>query len=113
MLMRSTIVVCVTTLVAGFFILDLVKSYARYEFLVKGDVCIAFDRKEKSLKVVGINGVVTIPFLKTTEQQMREQIEAEVSKKIKKGLLSGVASPPIASSQNTNMMSGINIEEAG
>jgi hypothetical protein len=72
-------------LVIVFFSLEWLKNYHRYEFLVKGDVCVAFDRKEEALKVIGIKGCVSIPVTKTMEQQMREQIEAELAKKVKHG----------------------------
>ncbi|MDR2464159.1 MAG: hypothetical protein LBD36_00880 [Holosporales bacterium] len=84
---RSVIVICITVLVIAFFSLTLIETNTRYQFLVKGDVCIAFDRKESALKIIGASGCITIPLIKTAEQQMRELIEADVSKKIQKGLL--------------------------
>lgn len=83
---RSVLIICSSFLLISFFVLDFFKIYTRYEFLVKGDVCLAFDRKEDALKVIGINGCVTVPMTKTMEQKMREQIEAEVSQKIQSGL---------------------------
>ncbi|MDR1208664.1 MAG: hypothetical protein LBJ89_04925 [Holosporales bacterium] len=89
---RSVLALCFTALVIGFFTLEWLKNYKRYEFLVKGDVCIAFDHQEDALKVIGIKGCVTIPLTKTMEQQMRERIENELTKKVKKGLLQAEAS---------------------
>lgn len=83
---RSVLVVCITSLVVFFFTMDFIKEHFRYEFLVKGDVCIAFDHKELSIKVVGPTGCATVPINKTEEQKMREQIEAEVNKKIQTSL---------------------------
>ncbi|MDR1597969.1 MAG: hypothetical protein LBR89_03470 [Holosporales bacterium] len=78
---------CITTLIVAFFTLELANRHMRYEFLVKGDVCIAFDRKEETLKVIGIKGCISIPLNKTPEQQIREQVEAELGKQAKKGLV--------------------------
>jgi hypothetical protein len=77
----------VTILVVVFFTLEWLKDHHRYEFLVKGDVCIAFDHKEEALKVIGVKGCISIPVTKTMEQQMREQIEAELAKKVQSGQL--------------------------
>jgi hypothetical protein len=86
---RSVLALCATALIIGFFTLEWLKDYKRYEFLVKGDVCIAFDHKEDALKVIGVKGCVTVPLTKTMEQKMREKIETELSKKVRKGLLQG------------------------
>lgn len=79
---RSVFVFCLAFLLFGFFSLDFLRTYTRYEFLVKGDVCIAFDRREDALKIIGATGCVTVPMSKSMEQKMREQIEAEVGQKL-------------------------------
>jgi hypothetical protein len=80
-------------MILAFFTLDFIKKHFRYQFLVKGDVCIAFDRKDESLKVIGVKGCATIPLTKTMEQQIREQVEAQMAKKVKSGLLNKPVTP--------------------
>lgn len=79
---RSILCVCGTTLIIGWFLLDFFKTYTRYEFVVKGDVCIALDRQENVLKVVGSTGCISIPMTQTVEDQMRNQIEQELTQKM-------------------------------
>ena len=83
---RSVLLVCVSFLVAFFFSLDYAKKRWRYDFLVKGEVCIMFDHQEDTLKVVGPTGCVTVPINKSEQQKMREQIENEVGQKIQESL---------------------------
>ncbi|MDR3285665.1 MAG: hypothetical protein LBS83_03210 [Holosporales bacterium] len=83
MTLKSALVLCFTLLCVGFFVLDFFKTYTRYNFLVKGEVCIALDRKEDAIKVVGVSGCVSIPLTKSVEEKMRDKIENEVSEKLK------------------------------
>lgn len=83
---RSLLLVCGSFLVAFFFSLDYAKKRCRYDFLVKGEVCIIFDHQEDSLKVVGPTGCVTVPINKSEQQKMREQIENEMGHKIQDSL---------------------------
>lgn len=83
---RSALLVCMSFLTVFFFGLDFIRKYFRYEFLVKGDICIAFDHQESSLKVIGPSGCATVPLNKTDEQKMREQIEQEVNQKLQTSL---------------------------
>lgn len=100
---RSAAIACITVLIVGFFTLDFLKTYTRYEFLVKGDVCIAFDRQEDALKVIGVDGCMTIPLTKTMEQKMREKIEEEVAQKLTAQQTLNVPQPIIPATPQMNM----------
>ncbi|MDR0632546.1 MAG: hypothetical protein LBF84_00175 [Holosporales bacterium] len=91
MTLKSVIVLCAVLLCAGFFILDFLRNYTRYDFLVKGEVCIALDRKEDAIKVIGVNGCVTVPLTKTDEQKMRDKIETELGEKMQAELSASMA----------------------
>lgn len=79
---RSVLVISATTLVIGFFGLDFLRDYTRYDFLVKGDVCIAFDRREEAIKIVDSNGCVTVPVRRTAEDLLRERTERMVNQRV-------------------------------
>lgn len=79
---RSVLVISATTLVLGFFGLDFLKDYTRYEFLVRGEVCIAFDRQAEAIKVVNENGCVTIPMRRTAEDELRDRTEQMVTQRV-------------------------------
>ncbi|MDR0631309.1 MAG: hypothetical protein LBF66_01925 [Holosporales bacterium] len=86
---RSVLVLCATAAGVTVYTLEWIRSYKRYEFLVKGEVCIAYDHKEEALKVIDAKGCVTIPLTKTMEQEMRERLKSELTKEVKRGLLQG------------------------
>lgn len=79
---RSVLVISATALVLGFFGLDFLKDYTRYEFLVRGDVCIAFDRQAEALKIVDENGCVTVPMRRTAEDALRDRTEQMVTQRV-------------------------------
>jgi hypothetical protein len=95
MTFKSVIALCIVLLCCGFFTLDFLKRYTRYDFLVKGDVCIALDRQEDAIKVVSVSGCLSIPLTKSVEDKMRDQLEIELSNKIQAEL---------AASRQANMM---------
>lgn len=80
---RSVLVACATALLIGWFVLDFFRGYTRYDFLVKGDVCIALDRQADALKVVNMDGCIVIPLTKTPEQEMQEKVEREMREKLR------------------------------
>lgn len=84
---RSIVVVCITSLIAIYFMIDSFKHYTRYDFLVSGDTCIALDRDEDSLKVISSEAVINIPLTKTLKQQMREDVEADLIKDLQTAAL--------------------------
>lgn len=92
---RSVFLVCCSFLVVFFFSMDYVKKRFRYEFLVKGEVCIAFDHEDNTLKVVGPTGCATVAINKTEKEKMREQIENEVGQEIQNSLAQAGAMPSV------------------
>lgn len=82
MTFKSVIVFCFTILIICAGLYHFFDKQLRYKFLVTGDVCIAWDKKEDSLKVVGVNGLVSIPMTKSPEEKMRTQIESELAKEL-------------------------------
>jgi hypothetical protein len=82
MAFKTSLVYCATLLCAGFFILDFFRQYTRYEFLVTGDTCIALDRKENVIKVIGDSGCVVVPLTETTEEKIRKKIAEEINAKL-------------------------------
>lgn len=83
---RSVLVISATTLVLGFFSLDFLKDCTRYEFLVKGDVCVAFDRREEALKFVDAHGCTTVPLRRTEEDLLRERTERIITRRVQEEL---------------------------
>lgn len=90
---RSVLLISATTLTIGFFTLDFLKDYTRYDFLVKGDMCIAFDRKEEAIKIVDANGCIVVPMHRSAEEALRDRVGNDVQRRVRSELRRKAAQP--------------------